>query len=395
LICHFSYPLLAIRYTHPRQVRNIRFKTPCYVIDEQQLLKNLKKIQWLRTHAGIKAVLALKCFSTWSVFELMHHYMDGTTSSSLYEARLGYEEFGKEVHAYSVAFSEDEISELKQYANKVIFNSIRQLKINCTELTSLDLGLRINPLISCSDYDLADPARQYSRLGVTDYSSILKIAHLINGVMFHYNCENQDFDSFSRQLDYISETYQDLLIQLDWVSLGGGIYFTLDDYPLEEFGQKLKAFSEQFDIQVYLEPGEAAITNSATLVTTVLDIVRNEADIAIVDSSIEAHMLDLLIYQESAEIEGSQQGDHRYMIAGKTCLAGDVFGEFHFHKPLQIGDQIHFSDAAGYTMVKMNWFNGLKMPSIMIKRLDGRYETVKAFDYHDFKYNLGSDSTLI
>lgn len=365
--------------------------TPCYIIDEQKLLKNLEKIQWIRTHAGVKTVLALKCFSTWSVFKLMQNYMDGTTSSSLYEARLGYEEFGKEVHAYSVAFSEDEISELKQYANKVIFNSIHQLKMYCAELTSLDVGLRINPLISYSDYDLADPARQYSRLGVTDYSSVLEIAPLINGVMFHYNCDNQDFESFSRQLDYISETYQDLLIQLDWVSLGGGIYFTLDNYPLKEFAQKLKAFNERFNVQIYLEPGEAAITDSAFLITTVLDIVHNEVDIAIVDSSIEAHMLDLMIYKEPAKIEGLQQGVHRYMIAGKSCLAGDIFGEFHFHKPLQIGDQIRFSDAAGYTMVKMNWFNGLKMPSIMIKRLDGHYDMVKTFDYHDFKYNLGSD----
>lgn len=371
----------------------MRFKTPCYVIDEQRLLENMEKIQWLRTHAGIKAVLALKCFSTWPAFELIQSYMDGTTSSSLYEARLGYEEFGKEVHAYSVAFSKDEIGELKQYANKVIFNSINQLKTFHAELFPLDIGLRINPLISCSDYDLADPARQYSRLGVTDYSSVQEIAHLINGVMFHYNCENRDFDDFSRQLDYISETYRDLLIQLDWVSLGGGIYFTLDDYPLEKLAQKLEDFSEQFSIQVYLEPGEAAITGSASLVSTVLDIVHNEVDIAIVDTSTEAHMLDLLIYQESAEIEGSQQGDHRYMIAGKTCLAGDIFGDFHFHEPLQIGDQIHFADAAGYTMVKMNWFNGLKMPSIVIKRLDGHYDMVKTFGYHDFKYNLGSDTT--
>ena len=370
----------------------MHFKTPCYVIDERHLLKNLEKIQWLRTHAGIKAVLALKCFSTWPVFELMRNCMDGTTSSSLYEARLGYEEFGKEVHAYSVAFSDDEISELKQYANKVIFNSINQLKTYCAELTSLDIGLRINPLISYSDYDLADPARQYSRLGVTDYSSVLEFVHLINGVMFHCNCDNKNFDSFSRQLDYISETYRDLLLQIDWVSLGGGIYFTLSDYPLEKFAEKLKAFSKQFNIQVYLEPGEAAITGSANLVTTVLDIVHNEMDIAIVDSSIEAHMLDLLIYQESAEIEGGQHGGNRYMIAGKTCLAGDIFGEFNFPKPLQIGDQIYFSDAAGYSMVKMNWFNGIKMPSIIIKRLDGYYDTVKTFDYHDFKTNLGSHS---
>ena len=370
-------------------------KTPYYVIDEHCLLKNLKKIEWLKNHAGVKVVLALKCFSTWPVFELMQQYMDGTTSSSLYEARLGYEEFGKEVHAYSVAFSKEEIGEISQYANKVIFNSISQLNAFHDEVSSLDIGLRINPKISYSDYDLADPARQYSRLGVTDYASVLEVASLINGVMFHYNCENNDFENFSQSLDYISKTYSALLTQLDWVSLGGGIYFTLDDYPLDKFAQKLKDFSDQFDIQVYLEPGEAVVTSSATLVTTILDIVHNETDIAIVDSSTEAHMPDLLIYQEPAEIEGLEQGSYPYTVAGKTCLAGDIFGEFKFNKPLEIGEQIHFSDAAGYSMVKTNWFNGLKIPSIVIKRLDGRsidgqYETVKTFNYQDFKNNLGT-----
>ena len=380
-------------------------KTPCYVIDEHSLLKNLTKIQWLRDNSGVKVVLALKCFSTWSVFELMRQYLDGTTSSSLYEARLGSEEFGKEVHAYSVAFSQEDISELKQYATKVIFNSINQLKAFHNDVSSHDIGLRINPQISYSDYDLADPARKYSRLGVTDYASLLDVTHLINGVMFHYNCENSDFESFSQSLDYISDNYSALLAELNWVSLGGGIYFTLDDYPLDKFAQKLKAFSKQFDIQVYLEPGEAVITGSATLVTTILDIVHNEADIAIVDSSIEAHMLDLLIYQEPAEIEGitaskdiegtKQQDNNKdtlkypYIVAGKTCLAGDIFGEFNFNKPLKTGEQIHFSDAAGYSMVKTNWFNGLRIPSIVFKRLDGHYETIKTFNYQDFKNNLG------
>ncbi len=370
----------------------MRFETPCYVIDEKRLLENMEKIQWLKDHSNARAVLALKCFSTWPAFSLMRDYMDGTTSSSLYEARLGYEEFGKEVHAYSVAFTRDEIIELKQYAHKVIFNSVNQLTAFHSDLSSLEVGLRINPRVSYSDYDLADPARPHSRLGVTDYASVLEVSPLLNGVMFHYNCENEDFDDFSRRLDQIGETYRDVLQQVKWVSLGGGIYFTLDDYPLEKFAQKLKAFSELYSVQVYLEPGEAAITGAASLVTTVLDIVHNEADIAIVDSSIEAHMLDLLIYRESAEIEDSRKQGHRYMIAGKTCLAGDIFGDVHFQQPLQVGDQIHIADAAGYTMVKMNWFNGLKMPSILIKRLDGRHDTVKSFDYKDFKYNLGSFS---
>ncbi len=376
--------------------------TPCYIIDENSLLKNLKKIQWLRLHSGAKLVLALKCFSTWSVFDLMQEYMDGTTSSSLYEARLGYEEFGKEVHAYSVAFSQQDISELKQFATKVIFNSVSQLKTFYSEIENLEVGLRINPQMSYSDYDLADPARQFSRLGVSDYQSIQEVSELLNGVMFHYNCENKDFENLTQSLDYISDNFGELLNQLEWVSLGGGIYFTLDEYPIEKLAKKLKQFSEKHNIQVYLEPGEAAITGTATLVTTILDIIQNEKNIAIVDSSTEAHLLDLLIYQETADIANvanvkdkgnrkeQEQNKHHYMVAGKTCLAGDVFGEYDFNKPLKIGEQIHFTDAAGYSMVKKNWFNGLKMPSIIIKRLDGQYETVKTFNYHDFKNSLGS-----
>lgn len=370
----------------------MRFQTPYYLIDERRLLNNLEKIQWLRTNAGVKTVLALKCFSTWPAFELMQQYMDGTTSSSLYEARLGYEEFGKEVHAYSVAFSQEEITIVKQYANKVIFNSTTQLKTFHSEVSHLDVGLRINPNISYSDYDLANPAREFSRLGVMDYSSALEVAHLINGAMFHYNCENADFDDFSNSLNHISETYRELLFQLDWVSLGGGIYFTLEDYPLKKFADKLQEFSQRFDIQVYLEPGETVITNSVSLVTTVLDIVHNEVDIAIVDSSIEAHMLDLLVYQEQAEIKDVKQGNHHYLVGGKSCLAGDIFGDFYFDAALKVGEQIHFADAGGYTMVKMNWFNGLQMPSIIIKRLDGCYENVKSFVYQDFKKNLGSST---
>uniref|UniRef100_UPI004057A014 carboxynorspermidine decarboxylase n=1 Tax=Candidatus Electrothrix sp. TaxID=2170559 RepID=UPI004057A014 len=367
----------------------MRYPTPYYLIDERKLLKNLKRIQQVRTQAGAKSVLALKCFSTWPVFNLMRQYMDGTTSSSLYEAQLGYEEFGKEVHAYSVAFSEQDIEQLSSISDKIIFNSISQLQQFTEQTKLLSRGLRLNPQLSYSDYDLADPARQYSRLGIIGPPPPEANA-LINGAMLHYNCENTDFENFSSLLNQIEKQYSTLFYKLDWLSLGGGIYFTRDDYPLEKFIKKLKAFSEQFDLQIYLEPGETAITDSTTLVTTVLDIVHNERDIAIVDSSIEAHMLDLLTYQETAQVKGSAKtGELHYIIAGKSCLAGDVFGEYRSDVPLRPGDELRIADAGGYTMVKMNWFNGLNMPSIIIKRLDGSYETVKSFSYQDFKNNLG------
>jgi len=363
--------------------------TPYYLIDEQKLLLNLRRIQFLRQHAGVKVVLALKCFSTWPVFSLMSQYMDGTTSSSVYEARLGHEEFGKEVHAYSVAFSERDVAEVAGFANKIIFNSLSQLQHFHSSVSHLDIGLRINPQVSYSDYPLADPARRYSRLGVADYSKVLESAHLINGAMFHYNCENPDYENFSTHLDIIAERFSKLLSNLRWVSLGGGIDFTSNDYPIEKFAQKLTDFARHFDIQVYLEPGEAVVAESTSLVTTVLDIVENEVDIAIVDSSIEAHMLDLLTYQASADIEGASQGAYRYQIAGQSCLAGDLFGEGRFDAPLKVGDQIRIADAGGYSMVKMNWFNGLRLPAIVVKRSDDTMELVKDFSYRDFKQNLG------
>ncbi|OIO75976.1 MAG: carboxynorspermidine decarboxylase [Elusimicrobia bacterium CG1_02_37_114] len=362
--------------------------TPYYLIHESKLLKNLKILKHVRDISGAKSMLALKCFSTWCVFNLMKKYMDGTTGSSLYEARLGHEKFGKEVHAYNVAFSKEDIREIKRYADKIIFNSISQLKMFYKDVRTMNIGLRVNPQISYSHYDLADPARRYSRLGVINRKSLLKVLPLLKGMMFHFNCENDDFENFSSALDTIGHTYGNLFKQLEWVSLGGGLYFTKDGYPLEKFCRKLKGFADKFRVQVYLEPGETAITRSAELVTKVLDVVHNELDIAIVDASTEAHMLDLLIYRTPAKIESSGQGKYEYMIAGRSCLAGDIFGTYRFKSPLKAGSVIKISDSAGYTMVKKNWFNGLQMPSIVVKRLNGTLESVRQFNYKDFLYNL-------
>lgn len=362
--------------------------TPYYLIDETRLERNLKLIQQVRETSGAKSVLALKCFSTWSVFELMRQYLDGTTSSSLYEARLGYEEFGKEVHAYSVGYSEKEVKAVSKFASKVIFNSISQLQRYHALVGDLKLGLRVNPGISYSHFDLADPARKCSRLGVADLDAVLKVAPLLSGVMFHFNCENDDVDNIAAAIDQLGEKYGPLLERLEWVSLGGGLYFTKEGYPLERFCQKLKAFAERFGVQVYLEPGEASITQCAELVTTVLDVVHNDVDIAIVDASTEAHMLDHLLYRTTPRIAAPAPGPHRITIAGRTCLAGDIFGEYALEERLDVGSEVRIADAAGYTMVKKNWFNGLPMPSIVVRRLDGRIEVVRQFRYEDFKRSL-------
>lgn len=362
-------------------------ETPFYLIDQAKLSRNMAIIDRLREGSGAKALLALKCFATWSAFDLMRDHMDGTTSSSLYELRLGREKFGKETHAYSVAWADHEIAEAVSYADKIIFNSISQLGRFGNLSAHIQRGLRLNPRFSTSGFDLADPARPFSRLGEWDVAKIAGVIGRINGFMIHYNCENGDFDLFDQQLTRIEEEFGALLRQVQWVSLGGGIHFTGEGYPVDRLAARLKAFASRFSIQVYLEPGEAAITNSTSLEVSVLDLLDNGKKLAIVDSSIEAHMLDLLIYRIPAKI-APNEGTHSYMVCGKSCLAGDIFGEFAFPKPLAIGDRISVQDAAGYTMVKKNWFNGVNMPAIAIRGLDGTIRLVRQFSYDDYAASL-------
>ncbi len=399
----------------------INVPTPYYLLDEAAIVANMQIIARLCELSGAKALLALKCFATWGVFDIMQPYLHGTTSSSLNEVRLGYETFGKgkdsdnkkETHAYSVAYSADEIPEVLKYADKIIFNSISQLNAfkDQANAQNIPVGLRLNPKTSNSSFIIADPARPFSRLGEHDREKIEAVLTDITGVMIHNNCENDSFKAFSASLADIEARFGDILAQLDWVSLGGGIHFIAPDYPLEQLAERLKDFSEQYGVQVYLEPGEASIHGAGSLVTTVLDVLHNEKNLAVVDSSIEAHMLDLLIYRESAPIaainsdlinivpldidptniapisDNAKSADHT-IIYGRSCLAGDIFGEYALPENLQIGDTVTFGNAAGYTMVKKNWFNGVNMPAIVIRRLDGTIDIQREFDYQDYKASL-------
>ncbi len=362
--------------------------TPYYLMDETPLVKNLETIGLIRRESGAKFVLALKCFSTWCMFDLMSRYLDGTTSSSLFEAKLGREKFGKEVHAYSVAWSAEEVDEVAAFAHKVIFNSVSQLNSFHDRVRGAGIGLRVNPGISYSHYDLADPARRYSRLGVCDDRELREAAGLISGMMFHFNCENDEVESIAASLEIIGARYAPLLEKMEWISLGGGISFTKDGYPLERFCSILKEFSTRYGVQLYLEPGEAAITGCTELVTTVLDLVHNEVDIAIVDASLEAHLLDHLIYRTNPRVALPAPGTHPVTIAGRTCLAGDIFGSYELERKLQVGDQVRIADTAGYTMVKKNWFNGVPMPAIAIRRLNGAVELVRSFGFEDYLSSL-------
>jgi carboxynorspermidine decarboxylase len=364
--------------------------TPCYLIDKSRLLRNMEVIAALREASGARSLLALKCFATWGVFDLMSRYMDGTTSSSLYELRLGREEFPGETHAYSVAWEEHEFDEVIRYSDKIIFNSIGQLDRFGPRAAAAGRtqGLRVNPGVSSSTFDLADPARPFSRLGEHDPERIAAVADRISGFMFHNNCENDDFDRFDAMLGLIEQRFGFLIRRMDWISLGGGIHFTGAGYPVHRLADRLKRFAEVNGVQVYLEPGEAAITGAATLELTVLDTLWNGRNLAIVDSSIEAHMLDLLIYRQSARLI-PDDGLEEWMVCGKSCLAGDIFGTFRFAAPLRPGDRISIEDAAGYTMVKKNWFNGVRMPAIALRETDGSVRLLRQFGYDEFKAALG------
>ena len=405
-----------------KSVDESSLSTPYYVLDEAAIVDNMQIIARLCELSGAKALLALKCFATWGVFDVMQPYLHGTTSSSLNEVRLGYETFGdnsnadskdkKETHAYSVAYSAEEMPEVLSYADKIIFNSISQLtafKDQAAE-QGIPVGLRLNPKTSNSSFLIADPARPFSRLGEHDKDKITAVLQDITGVMIHNNCENDSFEAFSDSLADVEKRFGEVLAQLEWVSLGGGIHFIAPDYPLEKLAARLKGFSETYGVQVYLEPGEASIHGAGSLVTTVLDTMHNEKNLAVVDASIEAHMLDLLIYRESAPIAAinhtaadiapignpaeaapseanAESADHT-IIYGRSCLAGDIFGEYELPKNLTIGDKIAFGNAAGYTMVKKNWFNGVNMPAIVIRRLDGSLDIQRQFDYQDYKASL-------
>ena len=361
--------------------------TPYYLIDETALAQNLAIVDRLRAASGAKCVMALKAFATWSTFEQIAPHMDGSTSSSLNEVRLGREKFGGETHAYSVAWADGEIDEAISYADKIIFNSLNQLDRFGDKARHLPVGIRVNPGLSHSHFDIADPARPFSRLGEWDLARVEHAMDRVSGFMIHCNCENDSFESFAALLDKFEARLGSFFERIDWISFGGGIHFTGADYDVDGLAARLKAFAERYQLQVYLEPGDAIVTGTTTLEVSVLDIVENGKSVAIVDSAVEAHMLDLLVYRESGAVSPNQ-GPHRYQIAGKSCLAGDVFGEFDFPQPLAVGDRISLLNAGGYTMVKKNWFNGVAMPAIAIRRKTGAIELVKTFDYADYVASL-------
>ncbi len=370
-------------------------KTPCYVVDERLLKKNLEILSGVQKRTGCRILLALKGFSMHCVFPLVGKYLSGITASSLFEARLGYEEMGREVHVYAPAYKEEEFDEMLRYADHVVFNSFDQWdrfrgKIAGITSKKIECGIRVNPEYSEIATPIYDPCFENSRLGVTLRNFRPDRLSGIDGLHFHTMCE-QNSDTLMRTARVVDEKFGPYIGNMKWLNLGGGHHITRPDYDIETLVRAILFFKEKYGVGVYLEPGEAIALNTGVLVSSVLDVIENGMKIAILDTSAACHMPDVLEMPYRPEIKGAgKPGEYpyTYRLGGLTCLAGDVIGDYSFESPLKPGDRLVFCDMAHYTMVKNNTFNGVSLPSICLIDEEGKLKTVRTFGYADYKSRL-------
>ncbi len=369
---------------------------PCFVVDLGALRRNLAILENVRRRTGARILLAQKAFSMYSVYPLLRTVLDGVCASSPYEARLGREEFGKEVHSFAAAYSREDLCELLALSDHVVFNSFSQWK-RFRELTSacegsVSFGLRVNPEHSEAEAEIYSPCAPKSRLGIRREAFAGESLEGISGLHFHTLCQ-KNADALERTLKAFEERFGDLIPKMKWINFGGGHHITRPDYDLDLLCCLILSFRKRYGIQtLYLEPGEAVALNAGYLTATVLDIVHNECDIAILNVSAAAHMPDVLEMPYRPEVAGAgKPGEYPfcYRFAGHSCLAGDVIGDYSFPRPLKAGDRIAFLDMAIYSMVKTNTFNGLALPSIALwDPGTGEFKVIRTFSYDDFKNRL-------
>ena len=346
--------------------------TPAIIIDKERLIATFKHLHPLRDFGHVKLLLALKSCSFIPVLDLIRDYIDGSTTSSLFEVRLGHNTIGKETHAYSVGFKETEFTLIPKLSSKVIFNSLSQFDRYYSYCKDIPLGLRYNPQLSYSPYPLANPCLENSRLGVKDLTEITQRLDKISGLLIHFNCSNDYFEMFKLLTTKIIRKLEPILNSLDWLSLGGGIDFTSPNYPLLKLAQFLKELSDRYHLQIYLEPGETLFKTCAELLTQVVDVIPGTPPIVIIDSSVEAHFLDQFIYKDPITIKNllETESSVRVQLAGSSCLAGDIFGTYSFPSLPSIGDTLTLDYPLGYSLLKQSWFNGLKKPAIWLRDKD-------------------------
>jgi len=368
--------------------------TPCYVVSEAKIEENCRILRSVMERTGCKILLAQKAFSLYALYPLIGRYLAGAAASGLYEARLAREHFPGESHVFSAAFRPDDFPEIFNYSDKIIFNSITQLKhyAPAAREAGVSVGLRINPEHSTQEGSgIYDPCAPGSRLGVTLDQFDPSCLPLLDGLHFHTLCE-QDAAPLIETVAAFVEKFGVFLPDLKWINFGGGHHITREGYDVAALEACIMQMQEAFGVEVYLEPGEAIALNAGWLEATVLDIVHNNGiDIAILDASAACHMPDVLEMPYRPPLLNSglpHERAYTYRLAGMTCLAGDVIGDFSFDHPLRIGDRLTFGDMAIYTMVKNNTFNGMPLPGIVIEDADGQCRMVKAFGYMDFKMRL-------
>ncbi|WRB71305.1 carboxynorspermidine decarboxylase [Helicobacter pylori] len=394
--------------------------TPCYVLESERLEKNAKILEIVRQQSGAKVLLALKGYAFWREFEILRQKLNGCCASGLYEAKLAFEEFGgresqKEICVYSPAFKEAEMSAILPLATSIIFNSFYQYatykdrildknkQLENLGLSPIKMGLRINPLYSEVTPVIYNPCSKVSRLGIvpSEFEKGVKEHGLegVSGLHFHTHCE-QNADALCRTLEHVEKHFKPYLENMEWVNFGGGHHITRSDYDVNLLIQTIKNFKERYhNIEVVLEPGEAIGWQCGFLIASVIDIVKNDQEIAILDASFSAHMPDCLEMpyrpnilkvsvendEEIIEFEkGENQGAFSYFLGGPTCLAGDFMGSFSFEAPLKRGDKIVFQDMLHYTIVKNNSFNGVPLPSLARLNQQG-FKILKSFSYEDYK----------
>lgn len=371
-----------------------RIPTPCYVLDEEALLQNLAILDSVKKNTGCKIIMALKGFAMFSVFPIIRQYLDGVAASSLDEARLGFEKFGGEVHVCAPAYIESEFEELIDYSDHIIFNSFSQWKLYKPIIRRnnkmVACGIRINPEHSEVKVPIYDPCSPFSRLGVSKEYFKEEETDGITGLHFHNLCELNS-DSLARTLKAVEDKFGSFFHRIKWINFGGGHHITRKDYDQDLLCSLITDFKKRYSLEVYLEPGEAIALNAGVLETSVLDIIHNKMNIAILDTSAAAHMPDVLEMPYRPVITGAGlpgKYPNTYRLGGMTCLAGDIIGDYSFPEPLKRGSRLVFEDMAHYTMVKNNTFNGVRLPSIAIRKSSDEVVIVRKFGYEDYKNRL-------
>ncbi len=366
--------------------------TPCYVVDEAKLIENLTILRSVSEQAGCKILLAQKAFSMFALYPLIGRTLAGTAASGLYEARLGYEEMGGETHIFSPAYTDAEFDEILRYADHIVFNSFAQWEHFKAKALAAGkhCGMRVNPECSTQEHAIYDPCAPYSRLGVTRANFREDLLDGITGLHFHTLCE-QNSDALVETVAAVEEKFGGILPKMNWVNFGGGHHITRPGYDIPALVSCVRRFRETYGVEVYLEPGEAIALNAGYLAARVIDIVDNGMQIAILDASAACHMPDVLEMPYRPPLRGAGKPGEKpftYRLAGPTCLAGDVIGDFSFDHALRTGETLVFEDMAIYTMVKNNTFNGIPLPAIALRKKDGEIQTIKSFGYPDFKGRL-------